>query len=142
MAKVTYAIRKLEAAGYDVRTYERDSRIYAHKSAAGRGETISFIDQHGEAINIYVKSDHMQDDIQTDYWAGTFTDNISQAIRLADDALARAAELRTAHDAGTCHRWCGYCREEHEAGQCVGACTFCRLTAEHIAQVIRGERVS
>lgn len=139
MARTSYAIRKLEAAGFDVRTYDRDSRIYGHKSAAGRGETISFIDQNGEAINFYVKADHMQDDIQTDYWAGTFVDNISQAIRMADDSLTRYAELRAAHADGTCHNWCGYCRDEHNAGQCTGACTYCANTARQIVASYRGD---
>ena len=142
MARTSYAIRKLKAAGYDVRTYDRDSRIYGHKSAGGRGETISFIDQRGEAINFYVKPDDMKDDPQTDYWAGTFVDNVSQAIRFADDALARAVEYEAAHAAGTCHRWCGHCRDEHNAGQCEGECQFCALTARQIVMQYEGEGIA
>mgnify|MGYP000906961277 FL=1 len=78
--KITNAIKKLEKAGFEV--INDGSRF----SASRKNDIIEFIQNGGgsdQAICIRIMSANDQDDMMTDYCAGTFCDNISQAIRIA-----------------------------------------------------------
>ena len=78
--KVTNAIKKLEKAGCKV--INEGSRY----SARRENDIVEFIQNGGgsdQAICIRIMSVNDQDDIMTDYFAGTYCDNLSQAIRLA-----------------------------------------------------------
>jgi hypothetical protein len=71
------AIKKLAKAGFEVK--QTGNRYFAQ---AGRN-IISFFEQSGSVICINVRSSNDQDDAQSDYSAGVFCDNLTQAIRLA-----------------------------------------------------------
>tara|TARA_R110002153_G_scaffold100777_2_gene236814 strand:+ start:1434 stop:1676 length:243 start_codon:yes stop_codon:yes gene_type:complete len=78
--KITNAIKKLQKAGFEV--INDGSRF----SASRESNIIEFIQNGGgsdQAICIRVMSADDQDDVMTDYSAGTYCDNISQAIRIA-----------------------------------------------------------
>jgi len=78
--KVTNAIKKLEKAGFEV---IKDAARY---SARRKNDIIEFIQNGGgsdQAICIRIMSANDRDDMMTDYSAGTYCDNLSQAIRLA-----------------------------------------------------------
>lgn len=78
--KVTNAIKKLEKAGFAV---IKDSARY---SARRKNDIIEFMQNGGgsdQAICIRIMSANDHDDMMTDYSAGTWCDNLSQAIRLA-----------------------------------------------------------
>ena len=78
--KVTNAIKKLEKAGFEV---IKDAARY---SARRKNDIIEFIQNGGgsdQAICIRIMSANDHDDMMTDYSAGTYCDNLSQAIRLA-----------------------------------------------------------
>ena len=78
--KITNAIKKLEKAGFNV-------TAYGCQFAAQRGNDIIEFSKNGggsdSVICIRVRSVNDQDDSYSDYSAGVFCDNISQAIRLA-----------------------------------------------------------
>jgi len=78
--KITNAIKKLEKAGFEVINYGK-------KFSARRSNDIIEFHQNGggsdQVICIRVRSANDHDDSMTDYSAGVFCDNISQAIRLA-----------------------------------------------------------
>ena len=79
--KITNAIKKLEKAGFEV--INEGSRY----SARRENDIVEFIQNGGDsdqAICIRIMSVNDQDDIMTDYSAGTYCDNLSQAIRLAN----------------------------------------------------------
>jgi isopropylmalate/homocitrate/citramalate synthase len=79
--KITNAIKKLKKAGFEV--INEGSRY----SASRESDIIEFIQNGGgsdQAICIRIKSVNDQDDMMTDYSAGTYCDNLSQAIRLAN----------------------------------------------------------
>ena len=79
--KITNAIKKLEKAGFEV--INEGSRY----SARRENGIVEFIQNGGgsdQAICIRIMSVNDQDDIMTDYSAGTYCDNLSQAIRLAN----------------------------------------------------------
>jgi hypothetical protein len=75
--QATNAIKKLVKAGFDIK--QTGNRYMAQ---AGRN-IISFFEQSGNIICINVRSSDDQNDAQSDYSAGVFCDNLSQAIRLA-----------------------------------------------------------
>ena len=78
--KITNAIKKLEKAGFEV--INEGSRY----SARRENDIVEFIQNGGgsdQAICIRIMSADDQDDMMTDYSAGTYCDNLSQAIRLA-----------------------------------------------------------
>jgi sulfatase maturation enzyme AslB (radical SAM superfamily) len=78
--KVINAIKKLEKAGFEV---INDASRY---SARRGNDIIEFIKNGGDsdqAICIRIMSASDRDDLMTDYSAGTFCDNLSQAIRIA-----------------------------------------------------------
>lgn len=75
--QVTNALKKLVKAGFEV---TQTSIFYSAKS--GRN-VIEFHEQDGKAICIRVRSVGDLDDVQSDYSAGVFCDNLSQAIQIA-----------------------------------------------------------
>jgi Fe2+ or Zn2+ uptake regulation protein len=79
------AIKKLEKAGF---TVEHNHGYHATKQ--GCGEVIDFHQNGREdyVTCIRVRAAWDKDEIQTDYCAGVFVDNISQAIRIADRQVA------------------------------------------------------
>ena len=74
---VTNAIKKLNKAGFEV--VQNGNRY----NAKANGQVIRFINQSDRVICINVRSENDHDDVMTDYSAGVYCDNISQAIRLA-----------------------------------------------------------
>ena len=76
--QATNAIKKLNNAGFSV---TQSGNRYSAK--AGRN-VIEFHQQDGEIICIRVRSANDHDDVMSDYSAGVFCDNLSQAIRLAN----------------------------------------------------------
>lgn len=73
------AINKIEKSGYRVK---RNGRVYFSKVG---NQVIIFHEQNGNAICIQVRHQMDQDDVHTDYFAGQFVQNISQALRLAEE---------------------------------------------------------
>ena len=76
--QITNAISKLTKEGFKV--INVNNRWY---SARRNNDIVEFIDQDNDAICIKSRSVNDEDDIMTDYSAGVFCDNISQAIRLS-----------------------------------------------------------
>jgi hypothetical protein len=74
-------------------TLKKANKVSAVKEVSGRytfihkGFEISFRRNGGydEACNFYTKKVGYNDDIMTDYFCGTFHDNLSQAIRFVDN---------------------------------------------------------
>jgi hypothetical protein len=146
MPKIKYVISKLEKAGFKVSESEfRAGTYYASKSARDLGVTVRFHVSGGtndETHSFYVKRDDMDDDIQTDYWAGSWADNVTQAIASVAWQLEAADKAYDDHAAGTCpgqtaSDWglgpCRYCYREHDSGQCVGPCYGCQMVVKQIA---------
>jgi hypothetical protein len=78
--KITNAIKKLQKAGFEV--INDGSRFSARRA----NNIVEFIKNGGDsdqAICIRVLSANDHDDIMSDYCAGTYCDNLSQAIRIA-----------------------------------------------------------
>ena len=75
--QATNAIKKLTKAGFQIT--QKGNRYWAQ---AGQN-IISFFDQAGSVICINVRSINDESDSQSDYSAGVFCDNLSQAIRIA-----------------------------------------------------------
>ncbi len=75
--QATNAVNKLTKAGFAV------TQSGNHYSAQAGRNVIEFYQQDGEIICIRVRSANDQDDVMSDYSAGVFCDNLSQAIRLA-----------------------------------------------------------
>jgi hypothetical protein len=71
------AIKKLNKAGFEV---SQNGNRY---NAKANGQVIRFIEQSERIICINVRSENDHDDAMTDYSAGVYCDNITQAIRLA-----------------------------------------------------------
>lgn len=82
--KVENAIKKLEKNGFEVEEFKGRGN---DKYRGTRGDwVISFFrngGDSGEAVNFRVRRKDDHDDIMSDYFAGSFTDNITQAIRIA-----------------------------------------------------------
>lgn len=76
MASTAHAIKSLSKFG-EVTT-ERNQ----HSIQIGR-YVVSFIDQNGSAICINVRRETDHTDLQSDYFAGSWATNITQAIRWA-----------------------------------------------------------
>jgi hypothetical protein len=75
------AIKKLEKNGFKVEESKHIKGRYIATLENNRHH-IEFIDQDGEVIVIDLRTKGHDDDVMTDYHAGIFCDNISQAIRL------------------------------------------------------------
>ncbi len=71
------AIKKLTKSGLQV---VQNGNRYSAKTAK---DVISFYDQSGQIILIKVQDQNDHDDSMTDYCAGIWCDNITQAIKLA-----------------------------------------------------------
>jgi hypothetical protein len=71
------AVKKLTKAGF---TIAKNGNRY---NATANGQVIRFIEQSDRIICINVRSANDHDDAMTDYSAGVYCDNITQAIRLA-----------------------------------------------------------
>jgi hypothetical protein len=71
------AIKKLNKAGFEV---SQNGNRY---NAKANGQVIRFIEQSERIICINVRNENDHDDAMTDYSAGVYCDNITQAIRLA-----------------------------------------------------------
>jgi len=78
MAQTKNVIKKLETAGATIT--RKDSRHFVARFPAANVEVT---DQNGEAISIYVIKHGAQDELVSDYFAGSFKDNAAQAIDLA-----------------------------------------------------------
>ena len=79
--KITNAIKKLEKAGFKI---NKSGGLYSAKRGS---DIINFRKNGGDSdqvICIRVRSECDQDDQMTDYFAGVFCNNITQAIRLAN----------------------------------------------------------
>ena len=78
------AIKKLEKNGFKVTSWPHRKDIFTARKE-GLRHYINFY-QNGDSDNIYVidlRTEGYEDDIMTDYHAGTFCDSITQAIRRA-----------------------------------------------------------
>ena len=75
--QVTNAIKKLSNVGFSV---TQSGNCYRANTGS---KVIEFHQQNGEIICIRVRSANDHDDVMSDYSAGTWCDNLSQAIRLA-----------------------------------------------------------
>lgn len=75
--QVTNALNKLTKAGFVV---TQSGNCYS--AQAGRN-IISFYEQGGRTICINLRTEDDHDDVMSDYSAGVFCDNLSQAIRIA-----------------------------------------------------------
>jgi hypothetical protein len=75
--QVTNAIKKLTKAGFVV------AQIGNRYSAQSGRNIISFYEQGGRTICINMRTENDHDDVMSDYSAGVFCDNLSQAIRIA-----------------------------------------------------------
>lgn len=71
------AVRKLEKAGFRI---SNNGRFYF---AIKNEEIIDFHDQDGKVYGIRQRGINDHDDVQSDYFAGVYCDNISQAIRIS-----------------------------------------------------------
>lgn len=75
--QISNAIKKLTKEGFVV----NQNGIFF--SAVGNRRVISFIQQNDRISCINVRSHNDKDDVASDYTAGVFCDNLSQAIRLS-----------------------------------------------------------
>ena len=71
--------REFEKRGIELK---QDGR--QHSGIYGNSE-ISWIDQDGYALALYVRRLNRHDDIQSDYFAGTFAHSIKYAFQLAQN---------------------------------------------------------
>ena len=78
MATISNAITQLQKAGARV---SRDGHKIIGQMKAAR---IEVTEQGIEAISFYVIKNGAQDDLLTDYFAGSWRKNIKQAIKLAE----------------------------------------------------------
>ncbi len=79
------AIKKLQNNGFRV-TEDENSGVYNRNFKAINPQYRTYLEilsQDGEVCIIDLRTPGHDDDSMTDYHAGTFCDNISQAIRLA-----------------------------------------------------------
>lgn len=82
--QIINAIKKLEKNGFKVVKDETRGRNYI-AGKVGNRHFIEIYEQDGRVCLIDLRTKGYEDDIQSDYHAGTFCDNISQAIRLANN---------------------------------------------------------
>lgn len=75
--QVTNALKRLVKAGFAV------TQIGNRYGAQSGRNVIEFHEQDGKAICILVRSVRDLDDVQSDYSAGVFCDNLSQALQIA-----------------------------------------------------------
>jgi hypothetical protein len=73
----TNATKKLVKAGFEIT--QTGNRYMAQKASS----IISFVVQSESVICIKIRSQNDRDDSQSDYSAGVFCDNLTQAIKLA-----------------------------------------------------------
>ena len=78
--KLKNAIKKLNKNGFQV-TKKTHNNYVAEKMSARH--VVDFTVQDDEVIIIRVRIKEDKDDCVSDYFAGTFTDNIKRAIKLA-----------------------------------------------------------
>lgn len=82
------AIKKLEKNGFVIKEWENNKGIMSARKE-GYKHYIDIFRNGGEYSNdiavIDVRSPDMLDDPMTDYHAGTFCENITQAIRFVND---------------------------------------------------------
>lgn len=81
MATLTNTIKKANKVTNSTPVVEGQFYNYLYK-----GYVVSFAKNGSEdqATNFYTKRSNLNDDMQSDYFAGTFHDNISQAFRFVD----------------------------------------------------------
>lgn len=81
---ITNAIKKLEKSGFKVTNSITNPGIYTAEKD-GLKRFINFYSNGGtdDICIIDLRTKGREDDLQSDYHAGTFCDNISQAIRYA-----------------------------------------------------------
>ncbi len=79
--KTENAIKKLKKEGFEVKQSEHASNRYIAEKE-GHRSFIEFITQNGSLIIIDLRRKGQDDDPCTDYHAGTFCDNLSQALRI------------------------------------------------------------
>ncbi len=76
--KLNQVIKNMEAAGAKVTS--KSERMYV---AEFSGANVEFINDEGDVDNLYVIGKKSRDDIQSDYFPGTFARNTKHAIELA-----------------------------------------------------------
>ena len=79
--KTENAIKKLQKAGFRVKVSENVSNRYIAEKEGCR-DFIEFLSQDDKLIIIDLRHRGQEDDPMTDYHAGTFCDNLSQALRI------------------------------------------------------------
>ncbi len=80
--KIANAVKKLEkASGKKVEKDERSNEYYV----IIKKKVVSFMKNgmSDDAVCFYVRNENLHDDIQTDYFAGSFFRNLTQAINYA-----------------------------------------------------------
>ena len=78
--KISNAIKKLEKAGYKVSSCDERFRFWAENGK----DIISFFNQGDSVRCINARSKGDEHDPMTDYSAGVYCDNISQAISVCE----------------------------------------------------------
>lgn len=78
--KLSNAIKKLEKAGYTIAKTSISNKYTATKK--DQRDYIQFCTQDDELIIIDLRRKGLDDDWTTDYHAGTYCQNLSQALRL------------------------------------------------------------
>lgn len=74
---ITNAIKKLAKAGFEITN--TGNRFFATKAS----DVISFVNQADYIVCIKVRSGNDHDDVMSDYSAGVFCNNLTEAIKLA-----------------------------------------------------------
>lgn len=119
MARIEYVTKQLHAAWFEVNAEEYvPNSFYAKKSNRARTEIISFHSDGGTVRYFNVRGSEDRDDLSTDYFAGTYTATIKNAIHMADSSLASSLRVLDEHESGECTRIgrkCGHCWREIRA---------------------------
>lgn len=88
------ALRKLEREGWSVK--ERDGGKYHRTFIAEKPGFENFIELMTQGDNISIidlRRYGMEDDVMTDYHAGTFCRNLAQAIRFANSSYSQKIQV-------------------------------------------------
>jgi hypothetical protein len=75
--QLSNAIKKLDKANFEI---TQNGKRY---SAKANRHIIDFIEQDGSVLCVKVRSENDMDDSLSDYSAGVWCDNLTQAIKLA-----------------------------------------------------------
>ena len=103
MARTEYVKRALVRAGFDLQAYEfTPGSWWAEKSNRAKSEIVEFHEQDGKVHYLRVRGGDDHGDSQTDYSAGSYMENVKQAVELADSSLASALAWLEKHEAGEC----------------------------------------